>query len=134
MRISDWSSDVCSSDLNFRYGDTELGGGESYNLTLAGGFSRGSLNAVLGVELNEHKPLWGYQRDRQDSSRDIADFDNYSAPVDYFPRRHWYYRWLAPGDATSHAPGTRHSSDGTGTHHGEHYRGTRPAAELQPPI
>src|SRR3546814_17811996 len=39
--------------INFRYGDTELGGGESYNLTLAGGFSRGGLNAVMGVELNE---------------------------------------------------------------------------------
>src|SRR3546814_20858641 len=107
MRISDWSSDVCSSDLNFRYGDTELGGGESYNPTLAGGFSRGGLNAVMGLELNEQKPLWGYQRDRQDSSRDIPDFDNYYRPLDYFARSDWYDTWLDPGEANCNAAGNR---------------------------
>src|SRR3546814_17256307 len=78
-------------------------------LTLAGGFSRGSLNAVMGVELNEQKPLWGYQRDRQDSSRDIADFDNYSRPVDYFARSDWYDCWLEPGETPCTYPGNRES-------------------------
>src|SRR3546814_20420752 len=32
MRISDWSSDVCSSDLGFRYGGVEPDGAKAINL------------------------------------------------------------------------------------------------------
>lgn len=117
--------------VNFRYGDTELGGGESYNLTLAGGFSRGGLNAVVGVELNEQKPLWGYQRDRQDSSRDIPDFDNYYRPVDYFARSDWYDSWLDPGEATCNSTGNSDSYYVTDNRYGESYCGSDTAAALQ---
>ncbi len=117
--------------MNFRYGDTELGGGESYNLTLAGGFSRGSFNAVMGVELNEQKPLWGYQRDRQDSSRDVADFDNYYRPVDYFARSDWYDSWLDPGEAACNDAGNRDSYYVTDNRYGESYCGSDTAAALQ---
>lgn len=110
--------------VNFRYGDTELGGGESYNLTLAGGFSRGSFNAVMGVELNEQKPLWGYQRDRQDSSRDVADFDNYYRPLDYFARSDWYDSWLDPGEAACNDAGSRDSYYVTDNRYGESYCGS----------
>ncbi|WP_449446654.1 TonB-dependent receptor domain-containing protein [Thermomonas brevis] len=117
--------------MDFRYGDTELGGGESYKLTLAGGFSRGGFNAVLGLELNEQKPLWGYQRDRQDSSRDIGDFDNYYRPVDYFARSDWYDSWLDPGEAACNGAGNRDSHYVTDNRYGESYCGSDSAAALQ---
>ncbi|KAF1697113.1 TonB-dependent receptor [Pseudoxanthomonas koreensis] len=117
--------------MNFRYGDTQAGGGESYNLTLAGGFVRGGFNAVMGVELNEQKPLWGYQRERQDSSSDIVDFDNYYRPLDYFARSDWYDSWLDPGEAACNDPGNRDSYHITDNRYGESYCGSDTAAALQ---
>ena len=117
--------------MNFRYGDTELGGGESYKLTLDGGFSRGDFNAVMGVELNEQKPLWGYQRRRQDSSRDIGDFDNYYRPVDYFARSDWYDSWLDPGEAACNDAGSRDSYYVTDNRYGESYCGSDSATALR---
>src|SRR3546814_15188091 len=84
----------------------------------------------MGVELNEQKPLWGYQRDRQDSSRDIADFDNYYRPVDYFARSDWYASWLDPGEATCNAPGNRDSYYVTDNRYGESYCARDSAAAL----
>ena len=117
--------------VNFRYGDTELGGGESYNLTLAGGFSRGAFSAVMGVELNEQKPLWGYQRKRQDSSTDIPDFDNYYRPLDYFARSDWWDSWLDPGEATCNEAGNRDSYYVTDNRYGESYCGSDSAIALR---
>lgn len=56
--------------LDYRYGDTEHGGGESHNLTLTGGFERGNFSGIVGLELIDKKPLWGYQRKVQDSTLD----------------------------------------------------------------
>src|SRR3546814_19495682 len=84
----------------------------------------------MGVELNEQRPLWGYQRDRQDSSRDIVDVDNYYRPLDYFARSDWYDTWLDPGEATRNAPGNRDSYYVTDNRYGESYRGSDSAAAL----
>ena len=56
--------------VDYRYGDTQHGGGESHDLTLTTGFERGNFSGIVGVELMDKRPLWGYRRSRQDSTTD----------------------------------------------------------------
>ena len=56
--------------VDYRYGDTSRGGGESHNLTLTTGFERGKFTGIMGLEVIDKRPLWGYQRDIQDSTLD----------------------------------------------------------------
>ena len=55
--------------INMRMGTTSEGGGESFDMSPASGFSRGNFNAVYSVELQSQTPLWAYDRDIQDSTR-----------------------------------------------------------------
>ena len=56
--------------VDYRYGQTERGDAENFRLNLSGGFSRGDFNAVLGLEYRNQQPLWGFQREQQDSTFD----------------------------------------------------------------
>jgi outer membrane receptor protein involved in Fe transport len=56
--------------IDYRYGDTSAGGGESHNLTLTTGFERNNFSGIVGLELINRSPLWGTQRDIQDSTLD----------------------------------------------------------------
>ncbi|MEP6908198.1 MAG: TonB-dependent receptor [Pseudoxanthomonas sp.] len=56
--------------IDYRYGDTSRGGGESHRLTLTTGFERGDFSGILGVELLDKRPLWGFERGNQDSTLD----------------------------------------------------------------
>ena len=56
--------------VDYRYGDTHRGGGESHSLTLTSGFERGGFSGIGGVEFIDKRPLWGYERDVQDSTLD----------------------------------------------------------------
>ncbi len=56
--------------IDYRYGDTERGGGESHKLTLTTGFERGNFNGIVGVEVIDKRPLWGFDRRNQDSTFD----------------------------------------------------------------
>ncbi|HWS79222.1 MAG TPA: TonB-dependent receptor plug domain-containing protein, partial [Thermomonas sp.] len=56
--------------IDYRYGDTERGGGESHRLTLTTGFERGGFTGIIGVELQDKRPLWGTDRSVQDSTLD----------------------------------------------------------------
>ncbi|QIL19603.1 TonB-dependent receptor [Thermomonas sp. HDW16] len=56
--------------IDYRYGDTERGGGESHRLTLTTGFERGDFSGIVGVELQDKRPLWGFDRSVQDSTLD----------------------------------------------------------------
>ena len=56
--------------IDYRYGDTERGGGASHNLTLATSFERDGFSGIVGLELIDKRPLWGYQRKIQDSTLD----------------------------------------------------------------
>lgn len=56
--------------VDFRYGGTSRGGGRSRDLTLTTGFAHGGFTGILGVELQDKSPLWGFQRDVQDSTLD----------------------------------------------------------------
>ena len=57
-------------DVNVRYGDTEQGGGETWRIQGVGGFSGGDFSMLYAVELYQREPVWGYQRDFQDSVQD----------------------------------------------------------------
>lgn len=56
--------------IDYRYGDTSRGGGESHDLTLSTGFEQGNFSGIVGVELQDKRPLWGTQRSVQDSTLD----------------------------------------------------------------
>lgn len=56
--------------IDYRYGDTSRGGGESHDLTLTSGFERGNFSGVVGLELLNQRPLWATQRHIQDSTLD----------------------------------------------------------------
>ena len=56
--------------LDYRVGDTSRGGGVSNDVTLTTGFDRGNFSGILGLELIDQQPLWGYQRSIQDSTLD----------------------------------------------------------------
>lgn len=56
--------------VDLRYGNTEAGGGASYRLTVTSGVESGKFHAVFGGELSLQRPIWDYQRKRQDSSLD----------------------------------------------------------------
>lgn len=93
--------------VDFRYGDTSRGGGDSMKLSLSSGFSRGGFNAVYGIELLDQKPLWAYERSQQDSVKDSPD--DGAASRRAFLRTAWdpddgdneYY--VDPGQATCDA-------------------------------
>lgn len=56
--------------IDYRYGDTERGGGESHRLSLTTGFERDNFSGIVGLELLNKRPLWGSDRDVQDSTLD----------------------------------------------------------------
>lgn len=56
--------------LDYRHGRTQHGGGDSHRFTAAGGWSSGAFNIIAGVEYLDQRPLWGYQRNIQDSTDD----------------------------------------------------------------
>ncbi|MGE8281220.1 MAG: TonB-dependent receptor plug domain-containing protein [Stenotrophomonas sp.] len=56
--------------IDYRYGDTSRGGGESHDLTLTTGFEQGNFSGIVGVELQNQRPLWGTRRGVQDSTLD----------------------------------------------------------------
>lgn len=56
--------------LDYRYGDTGRGGGQSQHFTLTSGFDKGGFTGIVGLELLDKKPLWGTDRGIQDSTLD----------------------------------------------------------------
>ena len=56
--------------LDYRFGGTSEGGGKSFNLTLTSGFDRGAFSGIVGIEFQNKDPVWGTQRDVQDSTLD----------------------------------------------------------------
>lgn len=83
--------------FDFRTGFTEDGGGESQRLTITTGWDRGAFHGVVGVELLNQEPLWAYDREIQDSTKD--------SPTNTTARRAFlrfdeYDDYLDPGAAT----------------------------------
>ncbi len=90
---------VEGTTLNARYGDTTLGGGASYDLSLTTGMERGAFNAVVGAELQYQRPLWAYDRAIQDSTLDGPTSRSRIARR-AFLRTDYYDTYLDPGQAT----------------------------------
>ena len=86
--------------IDYRYGWTEEGGGQSSVLNLSSGFSRGNFNLVAGLEYRDQRPLWGYQREQQDSSADAPNPARYGYPPRDFLITDWWDDYLDPGEDT----------------------------------
>ncbi|WP_300620134.1 TonB-dependent receptor [Dokdonella sp.] len=56
--------------IDYRYGDTQHGGGRSHDLTLTTGFEKGAFSGIIGLEFLDKRPLWGTDRKVQDSTLD----------------------------------------------------------------
>jgi outer membrane receptor protein involved in Fe transport len=85
--------------VDYRYGNTQGGGGESHRLTLTTGWDTGKFHGVIGVEGLYQKPLWEYQRGRQDSTADDPTTDTPLARRTFL-RTDEYTDYLDPGAAT----------------------------------
>lgn len=59
--------------FDYRYGWNEQGGGASHRFSASTGFEAGKFHGVVGGELLFQDPIYGYQRDRQDSTLDAPD-------------------------------------------------------------
>jgi outer membrane receptor protein involved in Fe transport len=73
------------STLDYRYGWTEQGGGQSHRLNYSSGFDAGKFHGVFGGEILWTDPIYGYQRKRQDSTLDAPD-PAYQVPVTNWQR------------------------------------------------
>ncbi|PWB25840.1 TonB-dependent receptor [Stenotrophomonas sp. SPM] len=85
-----------------RMGTTSEGGGESFDMSLSSGFSKGNFNAVYSVELQSQTPLWAYERDIQDSTQDGPTEGSRIARRAYL-RTDYNDDYLDPGAATCEA-------------------------------
>ncbi|MBK7143914.1 MAG: TonB-dependent receptor [Xanthomonadales bacterium] len=97
--------------LDYRYGWTEDGGGESHVFNLSSGFSRGAFNVLAGLEYRDQNPLWGFQREQQDSSNDAPNPSRYGYPPRNFLITDWWDDYIDPGAAT--CAGLSHLNEGT---------------------
>ncbi|WP_340571878.1 TonB-dependent receptor [Stenotrophomonas sp. G106K1] len=88
--------------IDIRMGTTTEGGGESFDMSLASGFSSGNFNAVYSVELQSQTPLWAYDRDIQDSTQDGPTEGARVARRSYL-RTDYNDDYLDPGAATCDA-------------------------------
>ncbi len=99
--------------VDFRYGDTQHGGGESYKLNLSTGFSSNDFNLVFGAEIIDQKPLWAYDRDIQDSTAD-APTSRSRTPRRTFLYTDYYDDYIDPGEDV--CAGLAHLNGGTTIH------------------
>lgn len=85
--------------IDYRYGNTEHGGGSSHRLTVTSGWDSGAFHGVIGIEALDQRPLWQYKRKGQDSTADNPTTD---APLARrtFLRTDEYTDYLDPGKAT----------------------------------
>ncbi|MFT4256193.1 MAG: TonB-dependent receptor [Pseudoxanthomonas sp.] len=85
--------------VDYRFGDTSRGGGDSFDLSVSSGFDRGAFSAVYGFEYTSQNPLWAYQRDIQDSSQDAPTSSGRIARRGFL-RTDWWDTYLDPGEDT----------------------------------
>ncbi|UXI68081.1 TonB-dependent receptor plug domain-containing protein [Tahibacter amnicola] len=93
------------SEVNYRVGDTEDGGGFSQRLQASTGGSVGDFDFLVGVELLKQNPIFQYQRDYQDSLWDDPTLNGRNAIAS-----RTFLRWnpaartyIDPGQATCDA-------------------------------
>ncbi len=62
------------TNVAYRYGDTEAGGGRSHLLSFSTGVSTDKFNLVFGAEYLDQKPIWQFDREIQDSTLDSPSY------------------------------------------------------------
>lgn len=72
--------------LDYRYGWTEHGGGASHRFSASTGFDYGAFHGVIGGEVRLQDPIFGYERERQDSTLDAPEGSGYEVPVTNWQR------------------------------------------------
>jgi iron complex outermembrane recepter protein len=89
--------------IDFREGETQLGGGSSQRLTLTSGYSDERFDSIFTVQLLNQQPVWAFKRSFDDSTLDAAGgpSDNYADPV--FGRYDMNGNFIAPSPATCNA-------------------------------
>jgi len=89
--------------VDFREGETELGGGSSQRLTLTSGYSNERFDSIFTLQLLNQQPVWAYRRSFTDSTLDApgGPADNYPDPV--FGRYDMNGNFIAPSLATCNA-------------------------------
>lgn len=87
--------------IDYRFGDTEHGGGSSHRLSVTTGWETGGFHGVVGVELLDQRPLWQYQRRNQDSTAD--DPTGPALARRTFLRADEYLYYINPGKPTCDA-------------------------------
>lgn len=107
-----YGSDAISGVVNFelkdradgtridaQIGGTERGGGAYQRLSLTTGWDSGNFHTLFGAEYRNQNPIWGFEREIQDSS---ADNPTTSSPLALrnFLRTDEYYSYLDPGAST----------------------------------
>ncbi|MGT2514584.1 TonB-dependent receptor plug domain-containing protein [Sphingomonas panni] len=85
--------------IDLRYSDTDHGGGEAYRLMATTGWETGAFHGVAGIEFLNQRPLWQYQRKRQDLT---ADNPTTATPLAQrtFLRSDEDANYIDPGQAT----------------------------------
>ena len=89
--------------LDYREGETQLGGGSSQRFTLTSGYSNERFDSIFSVQLLNQQPVWAYRRSFTDSTLDApgGPADNYADPV--FGRYDMNGNFIAPSPATCNA-------------------------------
>src|SRR3546814_17881092 len=102
MRISDWSSDVCSSDLN------ELGPNRDYGVQLGGSLFDDTLDYAVGVFNGAPDGRDGKQQPESDNRKEIAA-RLFAEPL---KKRHGFFQGL--GFCVAGTLGDKDSTDDSG--------------------
>ncbi len=89
--------------IDFRDGETQLGGGSSQRLTLTSGYSNERFDSIFTVQLLNQQPVWAFRRSFTDSTLDApgGPSDNYADPT--FGRYDMNGNFIAPSPATCNA-------------------------------
>lgn len=88
---------------DFRYGDTQHGGGRSERLQVTSGYSDDKIDSMFGIEFSHTDPVWAYQRSFTNSRLDSpgAASSLFADPV--FVRQDVNGNYIDPGAATCQA-------------------------------
>ena len=89
--------------IDYREGETQLGGGSSQRLTLTSGYSNERFDSIFTVQLLNQQPVWAFRRNFTDSTLDAPGGPsvNYADPV--FGRYDMNGNFIAPSPATCNA-------------------------------
>lgn len=108
-----YGSDAISGVVNFNlkkkadgtivdvaFGGYERGGGASQRVNVSSGWSQGDFDLVIGGEFVNQKPLWAYDRDIQDSTKDAPTSRARIARRDFLRMDPDAEEYVDPGAAT----------------------------------